>query len=111
MDYKRKTLLEENLKKIVATLKERYKPEKIILFGSLVSGNISSNSDIDLLIIKKTKLKFYDRLREVAELCDYNVGADLLVYTPSEFAEEIKTNIFLRGEIIEKGRVIYDCAA
>lgn len=49
----RKILLDAELKKIVEVLKQEYDPEKIILFGSLLDGNIHEYSDIDLLIIKK----------------------------------------------------------
>ncbi|MDI6689720.1 MAG: nucleotidyltransferase domain-containing protein [Actinomycetota bacterium] len=107
----RKKLLERNIESIVSTLKEKYKPEKIILFGSIVSGQISLTSDIDLLIIKKTNTGFYERLKEVITLCDYDVGIDFLVYTPEEFEEEAKSNLFFQKEVLEKGKVIYDAAA
>lgn len=107
----RQKLLEKNIKKIVSSLKEKYKPEKIILFGSYAGGRLTSTSDIDLLIVKKTTKNFYDRLREVVTLCDYEVGVDFLVYTPEEFKEEAKNNLFFKKEILEKGKVIYDAAA
>lgn len=111
MKNDRERLLKENLDNIVSVLSEKYGAEKIILFGSMASGNVTKVSDIDLLIIKDTDKSFYDRLREVASLCDYNVGVDMLVYTPAEFEAELKENFFLRHEILEKGRVIYDSAA
>ena len=46
----RKQKLNSNLNKIVRALKKEYKPEKIVLFGSLASGQVSEWSDIDLLI-------------------------------------------------------------
>lgn len=48
-----------NIRKVISEITEKikgeYYPEKIILFGSYAYGNPDSNSDIDLLIIKKTK--------------------------------------------------------
>ena len=107
----RKALLEESARQIVSALKDKYAPEKIILFGSLASGEINETSDLDILVIKKTRKNFYDRLREVATLCDYKVGADIIVYTPQEFEAESRTNLFFKKEILEKGVVLYDRAA
>lgn len=41
-------------------------PEKIILFGSYAKGGTRANSDIDLLIIKRTKK---GRLIELPKFC------------------------------------------
>lgn len=107
----REALLRENLARIVESLKENYHPEKVILFGSLSGGSVSSTSDIDLLIIKNTRKSFYDRLREVALLCDYDVGVDMIVYTPREYQEQLRTNTFFKIEIAEKGKVLYGRAS
>jgi len=101
--------LEDALKKIVDQLKSKYDPEKIILFGSLASGKKDAK-DIDLLIIKKTNKNYFDRLIEVVTLCEYDVPVDFLIYTPEEIEDEIKNNLFLRKEIIEKGKILYDKA-
>jgi len=53
----RETAQNNNLKikqeaiKIAKIVAKKYKPEKIILYGSVVRGNIRKNSDIDLCII------------------------------------------------------------
>lgn len=106
----REKKLRENLNNILKDLEKSYKPEKIILFGSLASGKIKNFSDIDLLIIKKTNKKYFDRIKEIVSLCDYNVGVDFLVYTPEEFKNELDRNIFFKEEIYKKGKVIYEKA-
>jgi predicted nucleotidyltransferase len=45
-----KALLDE-VTEIVKILKVKYKPEKIILFGSLADGRGDEASDIDLVIL------------------------------------------------------------
>lgn len=107
----REQRLRKNLEQIVAALTTNYHPQQIILFGSLASGIVSPISDLDLLIVKETDKKFWDRMREVVSLCDYDVGVDFLVYTPAELAEETKANLFLKEEILAKGKVIYRAAA
>ena len=59
----RKKELENELKRLIPEI-IKLDVEKIILFGSLVSGEIHQTSDIDLIVIKKTYKKFLDRLDE-----------------------------------------------
>ena len=44
--------LQSAIDSITAQLIEKYKPEKIILFGSAARGDAAPDSDVDLLIIK-----------------------------------------------------------
>ncbi len=110
-DHSRKALLEENLLRVKEALVAKYQPEKIILFGSLAKGNVNETTDIDLLVVKDTQKAYNDRLRDIVNICDYDVGIDFLVYNPDELKELAKTNAFVRNEIIRKGEVIYDKAA
>jgi predicted nucleotidyltransferase len=61
---KRKQLIEEELKRVIPKIVE-LDVEKIIVFGSLVTDKVHRSSDLDILIIKKTRKKFLDRLEEV----------------------------------------------
>ncbi len=61
---KRREKLEAELKRILSILKT-LDIEKIILFGSLASNNISSTSDIDIVVIRKTEKRFLDRLEDI----------------------------------------------
>lgn len=106
---KRKELLERELKNILETLITKYNPEKIFLFGSLAEGKIHEWSDIDLVIIKDTNKRFMDRLKDVALMCDYNVGVDFFVYTPAEISDAINgENDFIRDEVLKKGKLLYE---
>lgn len=46
---------EQEIKKITNQIKKKYKPEKIILFGSFAYGEATKDSDVDLFIIKKNE--------------------------------------------------------
>jgi predicted RNase H-like HicB family nuclease/predicted nucleotidyltransferase len=101
-------LLTKRVNAIVKLLVEWYKPEKIILFGSAISGYLNKDSDIDLLIIKRTKKNPWERSLEVDRMIDRDFPVDLLVYTPSEIQKRLKIKDFFIQEIIEKGRVVYE---
>lgn len=103
----RRLLLENELNRIVSVLIEKYDPLMIILFGSLATGNIHDFSDIDLIVIKKSEKTFFERLEEVILLTMPKVGADIIVYTPEEF-KSIQDRLFIKEEVIKKGRVIYN---
>lgn len=108
MDTHRHTQLLRELNRILDVLIIQYHPEKIILFGSLVSGDTHAWSDIDLVIIKDTQERFMDRLIDVALLCDSDMGVDCLVYTPEELNRMLaERNPFIL-EVLRTGKVIYE---
>ena len=101
-------LLNQELERYIALLVEHENPEKIILFGSMATGDIHEWSDIDLVIIKETDLPFLKRLDRVYQLLHPRVGTDIIVYTPGEFKSMSEERIFIRYEILGKGVVIYE---
>jgi len=105
-DKQRVLQLQSELDRCIALLKERYKPRKIVLFGSLAQGNVGQWSDIDLVIVKDTDKPFLDRIKEVLLLLRPLVGMDILVYTPEEFAE-VSGRDFFKQEILSKG-IVYE---
>ncbi|MBT9131050.1 MAG: hypothetical protein DDT42_01822 [candidate division WS2 bacterium] len=104
----RKEALEQELNRIVATLVEKYQPEKIILFGSLVTGRIHEWSDIDLLIIKETTTRRVYRRAEALKGAKRNIPMDVIILTPSEVKFLSDENSLFIKDILEKGSVVYE---
>ncbi len=99
------------ISKLADRLKERYQPEKIILYGSYAYGTPDEASDIDLLIIKDTTDRPIDRRITVRRLVSdirKKVPFSSLVLTPRELScrLEIGDDFFI--EIVKKGKVIYE---
>lgn len=86
------------------------KPEKIILFGSYVKGTPNPNSDLDLLIIKKTKKKPTQRIQEALRLVWGSIPhIEPQIITPEELQEAIdKNRFFITQEVLKYGKVIYE---
>lgn len=103
----RKRMLLKELKRIKEELVMKYHPSKIILFGSLISGKIRKDSDIDLVIVKDTEKTFIDRAIDVALLIRPNLAVDFLVYTPEEFIKMSEGDNYFFNEVI-KGKVLYE---
>jgi len=88
---------------------KRYVPEKIIVFGSYVRGETDEYSDLDFVIIKKTKKRFIERLIEAAKLIDSDLGkVDIFVYTPEEFQRMIELENPFIENVLKDGKVIYE---
>ena len=101
---------EEIINKIVEKIKMRYQPEKVILFGSYGWGNPTKDSDIDLLIVKKTNQKHRQRMLTVRRIVSEEnalVGIDILVYTPEEVTERLKIGDSFISKILKKGDTLY----
>ncbi|MEW6687156.1 MAG: nucleotidyltransferase domain-containing protein [Candidatus Edwardsbacteria bacterium] len=99
----------KEIQDIVEQLIRIYKPEKIILFGSLARGKMKEGTDIDFFIIKKDAPKLgIDRIRELDALIKYRLATDFIVYKPEEVNERLKLGDPFIKSILKEGKVIYD---
>src|SRR5688572_7825943 len=100
----------ETLPGAIERIVSELKPENIILFGSYAYGNPTPDSDVDLLVIMKTKAREIDRYVAVSNLLyPRQFPVDILVKTPREVEEAVhKKGNFFMHEILTKGKVIYE---
>ena len=99
--------MQRKINRVIEAL-QPYKPEKIYLFGSLARGEGDDLSDLDIVVIKRTRVRFLDRLRQVAGLLPLSLGGiDILVYTPQEFARMQKEGNAFVEMILDEGKLIY----
>jgi predicted nucleotidyltransferase len=104
----RQKSLKEELGRIVMVIQNEYDPEKIVLFGSLVSENVHEWSDIDLLVIKKTDKRPIERTMELTHLIRPRVGIDLFIYTPEEVELLLKERYPFLLNILKTGKTVYE---
>jgi uncharacterized protein len=77
----------EFIAKVTQRIVEGYQPEGIYLFGSYANGQPTIDSDLDILVIKKTEETPIKRGIEVQRLLRGLIfPMDILVYTPDEVA-------------------------
>jgi len=104
--------IEKILSEITAILKP-YGIEKIILFGSYASGTQNSNSDIDLLVIKKIPANetrdFRIKLKKALwmKFANFNYSFDILVDDEQRIQERIAIGDLFYKDIYTNGKVIY----
>jgi fatty-acyl-CoA synthase len=98
------------IQNMVHKLIDEYSPQKVILFGSHAYGTPGPDSDIDLLIIKKTSTRFIDRWVVVQRILTGTHRAlpvETLVLTPREVEKRLANGDQFIAEILEKGKVLY----
>ena len=96
------------IKSIMRKIVREYKPEKIILFGSFAYGKPRASSDIDMLIVKKTKKRRIDRIKDVLYMIDNNFPFEPIVYTPREINERLTLGDFFLQTVMQKGKILYE---
>jgi predicted nucleotidyltransferase len=99
--------INKKIKRIIDAIKP-YDPERIYLIGSWARGEEDALSDVDLVLIKNTRLSFFNRMRELHKflLADMG-GVDILIYTPAEFSRMHKEGNAFIEMVIEEGALIY----
>jgi len=100
--------VQKEIESITQQILSKYKPEKVILFGSAARGKFSADSDADFLIIKKeTPLYGADRIRELSRLIERNIPVDFFIYRPEEFDQRLEMGDPFLKVILKEGKVLH----
>ncbi len=98
---------------VVEALVEEMAPQKLILFGSGASGEMSAESDLDLLVVMdevtdqhSEMVRAYDALRGLED----RPPVDILVYSRADVDEWGDVVGHIINEALIEGRVLYDAA-
>ena len=86
---------------------ERFRPDKIILFGSHAYGTPHADSDVDILVVMPARNELGQAVR-IRLSVDYSFPLDLLVRTPSNMAWRLAEGDSFLREIVAKGKVLYE---
>jgi predicted nucleotidyltransferase len=101
------TLLNEVVRRVLTVAR----PDRIILFGSAATGQMTKDSDIDLLVVEPEPANPRDRsVRIRRALGDVEYPVDVIVMSSERF-EETKNIIGGIAHPAQKyGRVLYEAA-
>ena len=100
--------VQKEISDIVSRLKNVYKPERIMLFGSWARGDFSEQSDVDFLLVKRTKRRPLWRRVDVRKIAGTDIPMDVVVYTPREFEELQESGSAFFREILKEGKILYE---
>lgn len=88
----------------VQGVKQQYRPERMLLFGSRARGTASADSDYDLLVVSSSfeGTPLTDRATAIYRMWPLWAGLDCLCLTPAEF-ERSRRRISIVREIDREG--------
>jgi len=98
------------IKKFADEVARRFKPQKIILFGSYAYGRPTPDSDVDLLVVMPYNRRQGRMSLRILEAMDYSFPLDLLVRTPAEVRQRLRWGDCFMQEAVTKGKVLYEAA-
>jgi predicted nucleotidyltransferase len=105
---KRKRIPQKAIDQVVDQIVEKFKPQKIILFGSYGRGHPHPESDVDMLVVMDTPLKEVQQAIQICQQIEYRFGLDLIVHTPKYLAERIKMGDWFLRDVVKEGRILYE---
>ncbi|MCX7840840.1 MAG: nucleotidyltransferase domain-containing protein, partial [Anaerolineae bacterium] len=72
-------------------------------------GNPTPDSDVDLLVVMKTRASRKERFLAVSRLLmPRPFAVDIIVMTPQEIKTALKQGNFFIDEIVSQGKVLYE---
>jgi uncharacterized protein len=97
------------LEHVTKTIVERFRPKRILVFGSHARGEAGPDSDLDLFIEMDTPRRPPDRSIEISEVFGLRSWPmDIVVYTPEEVRRLRHINGTLLSVIEKEGKVLYE---
>jgi len=96
------------IKQFSRQIGEQFGAERVILFGSYAQGEITADSDVDLLVIGPFKGRSVDKSVEIRMKLRPQFSVDILVRTTEKVRQRVKMGDCFMQEILEKGKVLYE---
>jgi len=93
---------------MVREIVTRFHPEKVILFGSQARGDVSSDSDVDLLVVMPDDTNRRETAIDImTALHNMPLPKDVLVTTPGEIATRGRLVSTVLHTALTEGKVLY----
>src|SRR5438128_8971681 len=75
---------------ITLRIVEKFRPYKVVLFGSYAYGTPDLDSDVDVLVVMDSDEPIVQRIRRVTEVAKVRfLPMDIIVRTPAELTERL----------------------
>jgi predicted nucleotidyltransferase len=95
------------IRKFARDVSQKFDPEKIILFGSYAYGTPHADSDVDILVVMRTRNQL-DQAAKISIDIDPPFPLDIIVRTPHSMKWRLADGESFLTEITTKGKVLYE---
>ncbi len=95
------------IQSVTDEIARKFRPDKIILFGSYAYGTPTEDSDVDLLVVMPLPNQGRGKASDIRLHLDISFPLDLVVCDPHYLRQRIEMNDFFLREVARKGKVLY----
>ena len=104
--------IQEVLDEVKRRIVTKFRPKRIILFGSYAGGRPGPDSDLDLLIVMDVEGSTRKKANEIDMLlADRSIPMDFIVLTPEQYERQRNIAGSIVRHVEREGKVIYEHAA
>jgi len=108
MSVIKNTATAKDIREIVQQIVERFRPQKVILFGSYAQGKPTQDSDVDLLVVMDTDEQALHAAARISAAIEHHFPLDILVFKPSELKASLERQGVFATEVMAKGIVLHE---
>ena len=95
------------IQQIVQKIAGRFKPQTIYLFGSYAYGRPHRDSDVDLLVVMRTRNEIEQGAR-IHYYADAPFPMDVIVRTPKDLEIRLRDEDWFLRDVVERGIVCHE---
>ena len=95
------------IRRFARQLGERFRPDRIILFGSYAYGHPHAGSDVDLLVVMPAASEVNQSIRMTLAF-EPPFPLDLIVRAPAKLKRRLAEGSSFLEQIVKRGKVIYE---
>ena len=99
---------QKDVQAIVDQIVHRFRPRKVILFGSYADGTLSEDSDVDLLVVMDTQDNPLNVAARISAAVDHPFPLDIVVFTPDSLSDSIKRGANFATEVTTRGVILHE---
>ncbi len=94
------------IRRFARQVAERFRPAKIILFGSYAYGMPHADSDVDILVVIRARNELSQAFR-IRCAIETTFPLDLVIRRPENLEWRLEEGDWFLREIVAKGKVLY----
>ena len=104
----KQTGIRKLIQQMAMRIVKRFRPERIILFGSHARGAAGPDSDVDLLVVMTVDGSVVEKRLEIRQaLSDIRIPIDVVVTSPEDFAWRKDMVGTIEWPATREGKVLY----
>ena len=95
------------IRQVSDEIARRFRPERIVLFGSYAYGTPTEDSDVDLLVVLPFEGREAKKSTEIQTAVRIRFPVDLIAITPDRLRQRTGMGDFFLREVTQKGQELY----